>query len=96
MATLYITEFASAVGNGRTPIAQAPAVAHQTVAIGAEADSAAFNPKTTLVRLHCDAICSVKFDDTPTATTSTMRLAADQTEYFGVQPGSKVSVISNT
>ena len=32
----------------------------------------------------------------PTATTSNKRLAANQTEYFGVPAGMKLSVIANT
>ena len=105
MATLYITEF-QALGqsgmptwgttNGPTQAAQQPPIAEQTVAIGASTQSAAFNAATVLVRLHTDAICSVLFGTNPTATTASARLAAGQTEYFGVAPGMKVAVITNT
>lgn len=101
MAKLYITEFKE-IGlqlTGARPIQAAlqPAQTDQTpVAIGAEAKSAAFGATTTLVRLHTDAICSIAFGASPTATTSNARMAADQTEYFAVVPGQKVSVISNT
>ena len=47
------------------------------------------------VRVHADAICSIKFGSAPVATTANMRLAANQTEYFQVSPGDKVSVITN-
>jgi hypothetical protein len=75
-----------------------PPLAEQTVAIGAEAKSSAFNASTRYVRIHVDAICSILFGTSPTATTSKKRLAANQTEYFAVPPGQsfKVSVISNT
>jgi len=48
------------------------------------------------VRLHADSVCSVLFGTNPTATTANARMAAGQTEYFGVAPGMKVSVIANT
>lgn len=107
MATLYITEF-QALGqaglptngygpNGPTQAAQQPPTAEQTVAIGGvSVASAAFNAATTLVRLHTDAICSIEFGAAPTATATTARMAAGQTEYFGVLPGMKVAVITNT
>lgn len=101
MAVLYITEYAELpVGPagrvGQMPME--PPLAEQTVAIGAAAASAAFNASTRFVRIHCDAICSVEFGTAPTATTSTGRMAANQTEYRAVPLGRsyKVSVISNT
>lgn len=63
MATLYITEFAEIQGgdnNGKVPVVKLPPLAEQTVAIGAETDSAAFNAATKFIRVHCDAICSIK------------------------------------
>lgn len=99
MATLYITEFSTlgTAGGGAPQIAAMPPIAEQTVAIGAEADSAALDGQTRFVRLHCDAVCSIMIGPgNPAATTVKMRMAADQTEYFGVQAGTKVSVIANT
>jgi hypothetical protein len=58
--------------------------------------SAAFNAATKIVRLHTDAICSVAFGAAPVAAATNARLAAGATEYFGVSPGSKVAVITNT
>lgn len=102
MAILYITEYAglmpSPVG-GQGQIPMEPPLAEQTVAIsGASASSAAFNVQTRMVRLHTDAICSIEFGTAPTATTTTQRLAANQTEYKGVPNGQsyKVAVIPNT
>lgn len=101
MAKLYIAEFNRSDADVRShaQVAACPPLIEQTpVAIGgASAQSAAFGDQTNLIRLHADAICSVKVGGTnPTATASTMRLAADQTEYFAVKPGDKVAVISNT
>jgi hypothetical protein len=98
VATVYIAEFPEInVSQGNiTPIVVGTPLVEQTVAIGAEAKSAAFNAKTQIVRIHADAICSIMFGNNPTATTTKMRLVAGQTEYFRVNPTDKVSVISNT
>ena len=102
MATLYITEYsdvAIASLGTFTQIALEPKVANQTVAIGGGSTaSSAFNAGTRLVRLHTDAICSVDFGTAPTASATTRRMAANQTEYFGVPVNSayKVAVITNT
>lgn len=96
-ATCYISEFSqiSPVGPSGAQIAMAPSLTTQTVAVGAEAKSAAFGNSTRFIRLHCDAIASFAFGTNPTATTSSARTPADATEYFGVNPGDKVSIILN-
>lgn len=103
MAVLYIAEFTDLpVFQGNSvPAPRMPPVAEQTVAIGAETDSAAFNAKTRVIRVHADAICSIVIGTgNPAATTSNMRLAANSTEYFSVRPdldsGLKLSVVTNT
>lgn len=104
MATLYITEFKAIEPLGKSWGAQAfaqaaaqPAVAEQTVAIGGSSvSSSAFNPATTFVRLHTDSTCSIEFGSGPTASATTARMTANQTEYFGVSAGMKVAVIANT
>lgn len=113
MATLYISEyrqlasvpsatnFAPQAGQG----GQEPSLVDQTVNIAAS--STASNPfggYTSLVRIHCDAICSIVFstpaqmatNTIPTAAATNKRLAANQTEYFGVLPMQRVAVIVNT
>lgn len=95
--TLYITEY-----EGASPVtyqaALAPPLASSTVAVSASsAQSVAFNGRTKLVRLHCDVVCNVQVGGTsPTATASSARLAAGQTEYFAVAPGDRVAVIAGT
>lgn len=99
MATLYIAEFSYLFSTPAVTgqMAMGPPIVEQTVAIGAgSAQSAAFGATTNFVRLHTDAICSIVFGANPTALATKMRLAAGQTEYFGVAPGSKVAVITNT
>lgn len=97
MATLYITEYPSASSGNGMPVPLCPALAKQIVAIGAVAPSAPFSPNTRLIRVHADAICSVEIGGTgPVATVTSQRMAAGQTEYFGVTPNDKLSVITNT
>ena len=104
MAKLYITEYqysAMAAGGGgaanRMPAGQEPAIVVQVLAIGAlSVQSAPFSARTNFVRLHCDEVCSVEFGTNPTATANSSRLAANQTEFFGVHPGNLIAVIINT
>lgn len=106
MATLYISEYShvASVGvsygpasaPGQAPLE--PALADQALASWPEASNA-FQPGTTLVRVHTDSICSIVFGQgSPSATTSNKRLAANQTEYFGVPAGAnfKIAVVANT
>lgn len=101
MATLYVTEFsAQHTDQGRpVPISYCPAIVRSNnVAIGAAASSLVLNVSTSIVRLHSDAICSIVIGKPPlTATTADARMAQNQTEYFGVEPGYGyvVSVIAN-
>ena len=98
MAVAYITEFAALANVSGCPVAMMPPLAQQTVVIGAEADSIAFNASTRYIRVQVDAICSIAIGLTPTATTSMLRLPAESTEYFAVplNSGYKISVITNT
>jgi hypothetical protein len=101
MGTLYVTEYQSMgqVPNSGPQMPLEPPVAEQTVSIGVSStSSSAFNSKTRFVRLHPDSICSVELGVSPTATTSTARMAANTTEYRSVPEGGsfKVAVISNS
>jgi hypothetical protein len=100
MSTLYIAEVI-ALGldaHGQTVLApMMPPVAEQTVVIGSgSVASAAFGGTTRFVRIHTDAICSIAFGSAPTATSTNARMNANTTEYFGVSPGLKVAVITNS
>lgn len=105
MAKLYVTEFSKNAhmwAGGETISApQAddnPAYVEQVpVVIGAgNLVSAAFGGATRLIRVHTDVICSIAIGSAPVADVNTMRMAAGQTEYFGVKPGHKIAVIANT
>ena len=98
MAVLYVTEYPHAASDqGKAlPVGFGAPIANQTIAIGGGSlQSNAFSANTNLIRVNCDSICSILIGSNPTATTSTARMAANQTEYFGVAPGSKIAVISN-
>lgn len=95
MSFLYLTEYGG-TGTGRGDVAQGPSITTQKLAIGVAVSSNPFNLNTHFIRVHVDAICSVAIGGNPTATTSNKRMAADQTEYWGVRPGDILSVISNT
>jgi hypothetical protein len=102
MAVLYITEF-GAQGRDQqnfiAPVATMPALVQQTVAISASsAASAAFGAQTAMIRIESDTTCSVIVGTAPTATTTSMRVAADSPEYFAIPMGQsfKIAVISNS
>lgn len=103
MPSLYISEYEQVVDTtvGKVLAPQCPPHAEQKLAIGGAAvPSATLQARTKFVRLSCDAACSVAFSSNPAtdpvATANNLRLAANQTEYFGTVPGTKISVISNT
>lgn len=99
MTTLYIAEFSSLLNNVISGVDAAlmPPLAEQTLTnTGSSAQSAAFNQATRIIRVHTDSICSIKVGPNPTATTSNIRLAVNQTEYFSVSPGDKLAVVLNT
>lgn len=97
MATLYVAEF-ERPRNQWVNIANAPPIAEQTISISGSSTQCAnaFNAKTAMIRLKTDAICSIVIGTNPTATTTNMRMSAEDTEYFSVSPNMKIAVISNT
>lgn len=94
-ATVYVSEF----GNfqGLYQAALVPEITHQTIAItGASVLSNAFNVGTHLIRVESDATCSVQIGgNSPIATATSMRVSAGVPEYFIVQPGQRLAVITN-
>jgi len=69
-----------------------PSIVDQQLTIGSEVKSAAF--KGNYIRVHVDADCRVLLGADPTASSTSMRIASGTTEYFGVVPGSKISIVS--
>jgi hypothetical protein len=99
MAVLSVWEFSEIVARGGVLIGKAPGILQQTpVTIGgASTQSAPFNSATSYVRLNCDVACCIMFGTNPIAIQPGVgRMATNQTEYFGVNPGDRVAVIATT
>jgi hypothetical protein len=96
---VWISEFsaltATQSGGSSGQMAALPAkVIQSTLDISASAQtSAAFNAETRYVRVICEVQCAIRGDGV-TATTSSILMPALSTEYFGVVPGSTISVIA--
>ncbi len=88
MSTAYITEFSD---TSTYVVEQTPV----TVS-GSHAESAAFGANTRYILFSCDGIFSWTIGASPVATTSKMRFAADTIYHIAVQPGDKISFITNT
>jgi hypothetical protein len=100
MAFAYITEYRKQPLDGVSrllPAGMEPSEAVQKIAIGVgSVQSAAFGVNTTFVAINVDVACSIAFGTNPTATAAGTRIPLDGTQFFGVLPGHKVAVITNT
>lgn len=100
MATLYISEYAIFTHDRwgfQAQVGTEPSIASQVVTVDVTSgQSSAFNEETKLVRVHADTTCSIAIGENPTATSESLRLPANGTEYFRVTPGHKLAVISNS
>jgi hypothetical protein len=96
---VWISEFAvltaTASGGASGQMAVLPSLVNQAPLdiSGGVQSSAAFNAQTKYIRIVCEVQCAVKVGGA--ATTSDTPLGAMSPEYFGVQPGSSISVIFN-
>ena len=93
MATLYMNVWASA-----QDVAQGPVLQSDSVAIAGSSDD--LNPIVQnkvvprhRIRLFTDADCFVAFGVNPTADSTGIPMAANQTEYFELSSGENVAVI---
>lgn len=97
---VWIAEFgvqASTASGAVSPIAPLPALAMQStldISAGTAQTSAAFSSQTRYIRIVCEVQCAVRGDGSA-ATSSAILLPGLSPEYFGVQPGSTVSVIAS-
>ena len=79
------------------PTGREPAIAVQDVSLGAgSTQSSAFNDRTKLIRVNCDAAFRMAIGPDPTASATTARISAGATEFFGVRPGDKIAVIQSS
>ena len=81
-------------GDGVAQAVKEPAIDTQAIPFSTVASSVAFNDSTRIVRVASDTQCYIKFGSNPTAVTAdSMLIPAFGVEYFGVNPGDKISVI---
>lgn len=102
MSTLYVTEYSRLAVEeaGQSVVVGMEPGLDGVVAISGSSASGVFKTSTRFVRVHTDVVCSLVFAapnaPIPVATTLNKRLAAGQTEFFGVPPGgAQFAVISN-
>lgn len=100
MSKLWITEYAALAVDSKGNIVAVglePAVDKQLLDYAGGAQlSAAFNERTNFIRVNTDANAHINIGPgTPTtATVAYPRMTAGATEYFGVKPGQKLSVLA--
>ena len=99
MAVLNITEYEELARDSQGNVILAgkePRVTSQSVTYTTSAQSAAFNGKTRYIRVVADAVAYLDFGSNPTSTTSDTRLPSGVVEFYGVEPGQKVSAYDGT
>jgi len=97
MATLWIREYSSlaeANDGGPIQIGQEPGAVDQVVPFVTSSLSAAFGGSTRYIAIYGSAAFHYKISATPTAATTSMKMAADTPLYLGVRPGDKIAVIT--
>jgi hypothetical protein len=94
---VWITEFGilaqTGAAQGQAQIAPLPALIRQNLdTTGGVQTSAAFSKATFYIRVVCEVQCAIA--GTGAATANDLLLPAYTPEYFGVQPGSTISIIA--
>jgi hypothetical protein len=74
-------------------IAMRPVTTVKLASTGTSSATAAFGANIEYVRVISDADVHIEFGKSPTATTSTIYLPADDVEYFKVSEGEKLAAI---
>jgi hypothetical protein len=92
MARVWITEFLTIRVEAAAPMATLPSLVAQPVLdiSTTRQASAPFNAQTRYVRIVCEVNCVIK--NGGTVSQNDLMLPALRPEYFGVQPGSSISV----
>jgi hypothetical protein len=94
MATAWVTEFEDAVsiGNYLLPCGKLPAITTQTVTFTTAAAVAnGFNARTKFIRIYTSVDARFLVGDTPVAVAGNAPITAKMPEFFGVEPGKKIS-----
>lgn len=93
--TAYISGFTGILGGRGTNMQVAYGeTEEQTVTTsGSSVQSTVFGTATRVIRVHTDTACNIKIGSNPTAAATSMKMAANTTEYFGVNGGTdKIAV----
>lgn len=99
MANAYVTEYVALARDGfnfHIAAGLEPAIAEQKVTYTTTTQSAAFNALTRFIMVHVDAVSHLAFGDNPTAATTAHRIAANETRFYGVQPGQKIAFVTGS
>lgn len=97
MSSLFVEEYADLArdrGGNVSPVAGRALVVQKITIGGVSAASSVFQNGTHYVGLQADAACYFAIGASPTATTSSMYLAADQLVFRKVTPGEKVACLT--
>lgn len=100
MSTMYITEYSRIAGDADGHVIQAGKhdeydVDQKQTFTTTAGVSAAFGAKTHFIRVVCDGAGYLAFGATPTAVTLTgTPVQANTPEFFGVEPGQKISAVT--
>lgn len=92
----YATMAATASGGASAQAASEPAVIDQGDIdfTSGHAESAAFNAGTKFIRIKCYAQAAFSVGLAPIATTGMSWIGTGETEYFGVLPNNKISLVA--
>lgn len=96
---LDITEYTRLASDARgitIPTGQEPSRTVQQIDItGASESSDPVSDVTRFVRVHADTTCRIAFGKNPVATSASQRLPGGATEFYGIDPGTKIAVIAS-
>lgn len=108
MADVFWTEFENIAlatvavpdtndGGGSVQVAKDAKASGSVTASGSNQQSSAFNAATNFVRIATKTEVFLQFGSDPDASSGTqIALLANTTEYFGVEPGQKLSVVTTS
>ena len=84
------------IGPTGVPMAQGNSVvvAYNLTVTSVTQTSTTFSPATRMIRVHTDTAVAFRIGTNATATATDSRMSANQTEYFGVVPGDRISIIA--
>lgn len=93
--SLHIAHFKQLhqVNGVNAPVPQMPPTASEVLAVGASSVQGAVFADSTMVRLYADEACRIEVGPTPTATASSMPLAAGAEFWCGVRSTHRIAVI---